>query len=141
MVATTALVAAHLSLVVLGAIQGRPPEPGITVLDGVTGTTRRLAVDRDPACLHHRPLGGWERAAAGSGSTVAELLAELPTGAEPQTWAEFAAPAVAPARPRLTSRLLDAQPGARLRDLGVAPGEILPVRTIEGKYRWLRLSS
>lgn len=140
MVATTALVAAQLSLLALGSVQGRAPEPGITVLDGVTGATRRIAADRDPACLHHRPLGGWEPVAAGSGATVAELIAELPAGADPEAWAEFPAPGGARG-PRLTTRLLEADPGARLHELGVAPGEILTVRTTEGEYRWLRLSS
>jgi molybdopterin/thiamine biosynthesis adenylyltransferase len=141
MVATTAFVAAQLSLLALGAIQGRPPRPGFLVLDGVTGDTRHVEVDRDPACLHHRPLGAWERATAGAGSTVAELIGELPAGAEPETWAEFTAPGGIGGRARPTNRLRDADPGARLSELGVAPGEILPVRMTEGDYRWLRLKA
>ncbi|MEU4555465.1 molybdopterin/thiamine biosynthesis adenylyltransferase [Micromonospora violae] len=141
MVATTALIAAQLSLAVLGEVVGRPADSGIIVFDGGTGQTRRVEVTRDPGCLHHRPLGTREPVVAGSRSTVAELAAELPPGAEPQAWTEFIVPGAPGERPRTTSRILDAAGDTRLCDLGIAPAEVLPVRTTEGDYRWMRLSS
>ncbi|TQS46763.1 ThiF family adenylyltransferase [Cryptosporangium phraense] len=43
-------------------------------------------------------------------------------------------------RPRLSERLRDAESGRRLYEYGVAPGEILPVLTPEGGYRWFSLN-
>jgi hypothetical protein len=40
----------------------------------------------------------------------------------------------------LTQRVRDAQDQVVLRDLGVAPQDILAVGTPEGEFRWLRLS-
>jgi len=101
----------------------------------------------------------------GSGSTVGDLLAGLPDDSEPLTWEGFLLPgncgncgAYCPIAPYLeaevmlcakcgqrtglpvTQRIRDAASSVMLRDLGVAPQEILAVAQSWGEFRWLRLS-
>jgi hypothetical protein len=44
-----------------------------------------------------------------------------------------------PGRLRDSDRLAEADPAARLVDLGIPPQEIITVRTGQGEYRWVRL--
>jgi molybdopterin-synthase adenylyltransferase len=142
-IGTTALVAAWMTQVAFRLVFGlRPPFRFLTI-DAVTGHTGPVVASLDERCLHHRPLGDCEPVRATAASTVEELLTELPTEAEPATWAGFPVPHERDwdgGPVRLSQRLRDAPSGTPLRRLGVAPEEILPVRLSGGGYRWLRLS-
>jgi len=163
-VAATALIAAWVTLAAIRIVLGEPPEYRLVRIDGLLGLAGPVAVRRDPACPHHRPIGTPEPLAVGSDDTVAELLARLPAAMEPLAWNDFRPAGSCPhcgasyshapdagaasrlcgtCRRRLRSpfsrRLRDADPELVLRDLGVAPGEILPALLPEGKFRWLRL--
>jgi len=97
---------------------------------------------------------------------VTELLTTLPPDAEPLAWTSFAIsgqcpdcgeqfdpdPAAteatlacsscdSPIRPDVSRWLREAAPHARLRDLGIAPEEIIAIRGPEGGYRWLRTAA
>jgi molybdopterin-synthase adenylyltransferase len=132
-------------------------------IDAVGGRTEPVTLDRDPGCPHHHPLAGTPQlVSATSHSPLSELVSELAPADEPFTWGQFSlgrrcggcgqtdgSPAQAGPvcgrcggliRDRLSQRLRDAAPEARLSDLGIAPEDILPVLTTGGEYRCLRLS-
>ncbi|WUI02584.1 ThiF family adenylyltransferase [Spirillospora sp. NBC_00431] len=162
-IATTALVAGWMTVAALELLMGRPPSWRFLTVDA-RGATGPVEVALDPACPYHHPwLEPPEPVAVTDRATVAELLAELVKDDEPETWAEFPLPSPcrvcgshaeggdgrqAPAcarcgallRPSTSMRLRDADPGRRLRELGVAPQEILPVRGAEGRHRCVRLN-
>ncbi|MEV4515509.1 ThiF family adenylyltransferase [Dactylosporangium sp. NPDC049525] len=165
-IVATSIVAGWLTLAALRLVLGRPPGWRLLDVDGFTGSTAPVAVRRDPACPHHEPLGPAEPVPVGTAEPVAALLARVPDGAEPLAWRPFAVPTTcrscgagyrppaghpggvepcpacgAPVRLRRSERLRAAGPTVALHDLGVAPGEIIPVRLPEGRYRWLRLAS
>lgn len=165
-IATTALVASWLTLAALRLLQGEPPAYRLLAIDGVEGRTAPVTLHRDPSCPHHSPLAGpVVVSSVGHHATVAKFLETLPPDAEPQTWAAFPLPQRCAAcgdypqtkksngdqdviscercgalvRPRSGQRLREADPGARLVDLGVPPQDILPVRLPGGEYAWQRL--
>lgn len=164
-IASSALIAAWMSVAALRVIFGHPPDYRLLRVDGLLGQASPVSTARDPSCPHHRPIGPAEDIEAGSGSTVAALLAALPADAEPQTWdgfllsgncancgtyseivpylgAESMLCAVCGQRTGLplSQRIRDAGDSVLLRDLGVPPRDILAVGTSWGEFRWLRLS-
>ncbi|GGK97314.1 hypothetical protein Sme01_35810 [Sphaerisporangium melleum] len=158
-IAATALAGAWATAALLGVLMGRPPGWRVLSAD-LGGRSAPVELTRDPACPYHHPWQGPpERVRASAAATVAELLAELSPGDEPETWAEFPLAAHcrvcgrsvaggadrcggcgALVRPVTSVRLREAAPGNRLRALGVAPEEILPVRGPQGEHRCVRLS-
>lgn len=157
-IVATALVASWMTVAALRILLGDPPPWRLLRLDALDGRAEPVQPTRDTTCPHHQPLPEATAVAVDHHGTVSELLAALPAGAEPLTWASFALAvrcAVcghpgddgpdcrrcgAPQRPRRSERLRDADPAARLVDLGVAPGEIVTVRLAEGGHQWRRMT-
>ncbi|MEU7905046.1 ThiF family adenylyltransferase [Actinoplanes sp. NPDC049118] len=76
-------------------------------------------------------------------ATVAETLALVGAGEDVMAWAAFARDGSAAAgTPRARTFLRSADPGRSLAELGVAPGEILPIRAVPGgAVRYIELST
>lgn len=150
-IAGTAAVASWMTFAALGVVFGTPPGYRVLDINALTGYTAPVSVTRDPDCPHHMPLSGTVTPIPVSArDTVRALLDALPAGADPLAWSEFPLPAHRPhrsdydpcetMRTRSSLRLRDAAEGRRLDALGVAPEEILPVRSTEGEYLWHRLT-
>ncbi|WP_344333013.1 ThiF family adenylyltransferase [Kitasatospora putterlickiae] len=169
-IGTTALVAAWMTQAVLGLLLGRTPSYRLLRIDAPSGRSGPVLLTRDPHCPHHRPLDAPPRRLPFSHEvTIRQFLSALPPDAEPQSWVDFpvrtrcpscgdyAEPA--PERPaetasivecpgcgqrcrlRRTVRLRTAPGSAPLAGLGVARGEILPVRDPGGKFTWYQLKA
>ena len=166
-IATTAAAGGWLCSVAFGLLFGTVPSWRLLALDVDAGRAGPVALTRDPGCPLHRPLDGPVVVSPASRcSIVAEFLAGLGDGDEPLTWNSFALPVVcricgyapeladelAPSavlsclkcgtmlRQARSTRLRDADPGATLAALGVAPEEILSVVTGGGEMTCHRLS-
>lgn len=164
-IVASAFIAAMMTAAALGIMFGTPPGYRLVRTDALLGETFTLATARDPDCPHHRPIGATGETVLGSDATVASLLADLPADAEPLTWTNFttagncahcgtacasmpyltAEDSVCAAcghrtRLPLSRRIRDAASSVILRDLGVAPLEILPISMPKGEFRWLRLT-
>jgi hypothetical protein len=161
-IAATALIAGWATATILGLVQGTTPPWRILDVRSA-GHAGAVRISRDPACPFHRPLAGSPQPLPVSAkSTVADLLAVLAPGDDPESWAEFRAPARcracghrpaddhAPAercgrcgvvvRPAMSTRLRSADPACSLAGLGIAPEEILSIRGEQGGLRCARLS-
>jgi ribosomal protein L37E len=163
----TSLTASWMTVAALRLMFGLPVPYQALRVEAAAGTTAQVAFTRDPGCLHHQPLPPVDlQLPLTPENTVAELLAALPAGSDVQIWSEFpiavrcrscgnrsgydaadhakspshCAACGSPLRPRSSQWLSQADGSVRLGRLGVAPGEILPVRAPEGIQRWLRLS-
>lgn len=164
-IAPTALIAGWMTLLGLRVAFARQPDYDVVRVDGAQGFAAPVAVDRDPACPYHRPIGGAEPVAVSAQADAGTLLAEVAADQEPLTWEAFrlagrcatcgklhetaldagAASRVCDSclrRIRLpfSQRIRDAAASQPLRGLGVAPEEILAVSLPEGGIRWIRLS-
>jgi molybdopterin/thiamine biosynthesis adenylyltransferase len=142
-IVATAITAGWMTLAALRLAFGDEPAYQVLAIDGTTGGTAPVLIDRDPACPHHRRLDGpVECLPVSHRETVGALLDVLEPGEVPLGWQEFASTGAEADRwPGARSiQLPDAGRGAVLRDLGVAPEEILPVLGTGG-YRWLRLKA
>lgn len=164
-IASSALIAAWMTTAALRIIFGAAPEYRLLHIDAVLGQASPVSTSRDPSCPHHRPIGIAEDIDVKSSSTVADLLAQMPTSAEPLTWDSFLLSGncascgtyrdIVPylneqsmlcpncrerTRLPLSQRIRDASNSVLLHDLGVAPQDILAVGTSRGEFRWLRLS-
>jgi molybdopterin-synthase adenylyltransferase len=161
---STSLVAAWMTMAAVRLILGEPLGWRFLDIDGATGLTRPVDVERDPTCPQHRPMGLIHKTNVDNGATVGQLLSVLPADSEPLTWTLFPLPGVCchcsgtynagytyregtiacpmcggRVRLRFSQHMGDAGLDIRLCDLGVAPEEILAVRLPEGEYQWLRL--
>jgi molybdopterin-synthase adenylyltransferase len=164
-IALTALTASWMTVAAVRLLLGLALPYRALRVEAAAGTTTQVAFTRDPRCLHHQPLPVADlRLRLTPENTVRELLAALPAGSDVQVWSAFPAATRcrscgtewrgtphdhAPLhcgtcgsfiRPRTDQWLSRADASVRLAELGVAPGDILPVRTREGIQRWLRLS-
>jgi molybdopterin-synthase adenylyltransferase len=165
-IVSTALVASWMTVAALRIVLRDPPDHRLLRIDARGGRTEPVRLHRDPECPFHRPLGTAPSPVDVSHrETVRDLLESLPDGSEPLAWMPFGLPLRCAAcgeyahpvegvdddgvtvceacgavlRPRTSERLRDADEGARLCDLGVAPEEILTVRLPEGGHQWRRL--
>ena len=152
----SALVGAWMATLAVRHLMDLPCLGGALVLDGTTGRTRNVTLERDPSCPFHAPLPTPNRIVANISSTVGELRKFLDPGDVPLVWAlvqrhqecghcgfsrsnwrfpprtEACPSCGAPSIPRSTLELLEAPEALLLRDLGVAPREILAVRRRDG---------
>lgn len=149
----SALVGAWLGSHAIRLLLGLPVASRLRI-DAAAGTAQPVAGPApaeapDPACPLHETLPdgpdrgtrGLTRLPVSDRSTVAELLSHLAPDEEPLTWAGFRRGTNGPcARIAATHRLRAAPPGARLRSLGVAPREVLPVAAHGGTLRYVELS-
>jgi molybdopterin/thiamine biosynthesis adenylyltransferase len=122
--AVSALIASWLAATALRIIFGQPVRAGILRVDAGNGDTHRIRQPRDPGCpLHERiPAHLVERSPLTWDATASELVARLRQGEAALGWTEFADPA----QP-FGIWLSNAPKAARLRDLGVAPREIIRI--------------
>jgi molybdopterin-synthase adenylyltransferase len=166
-IALTALVASWMTVTALRLLFGLPVPYQALRVEAAAGTTTQVAFTRDPRCLYHRPLPtAGIRLPLTPEHTVADLLGALPVGSDVRTWSAFpvgtkcrscgtwsrydsvynaqsltfCAVCGGGLRPRSSQWMSKASASARLEWLGVAPQDILQVRTPEGSQRWLRLA-
>jgi hypothetical protein len=163
-IVAAALVASWLTLAAVRVLLGEPPSFRLVRIDGLSGRAEPIGLTRDRHCPHHRQLPAPALIPIDHTATVAELIAALPPDAEPTAWTRFPLPrrcvgcgsrelpaantdavrcprCSALVRTRFTERLSDVDPLSRLRDLGIAPEEILTVRGGDGGATWRRLSA
>jgi hypothetical protein len=166
-IATTALVASWMTVAALRILLGRPTGYEALRIEALTGSTAPLRFARDPQCPYHEPLPSVTQSLAVTNSdNVATLLTAIPQTVDVHTWSAFPAAIFclrchslagydglngsaglprcaqcgATVRRRTTQRLAEADPSARLSSLGIAPREILLVRTAEGDDQWVQLA-
>ncbi|SDG78824.1 adenylyltransferase and sulfurtransferase [Sinosporangium album] len=122
----SALIGSLMSATAIRMLLDLPVRPGVVSVDATLLSSHRVRAERDPACPLHLtiPAKAVERSPYSSDALVRLLLARLEPGETVLTWADFPSPDDAAAR---LIQLRDAAPDQRLRDLGVAPGEILTV--------------
>ncbi|MEO3855567.1 ThiF family adenylyltransferase [Acrocarpospora sp. B8E8] len=169
-IAAAALVGAWATTAALEFLMGRPPAWRLlsVELSGRTGPVQIRRDPSCP--YHHPWTDPPSPLESSAETTVAELLTEFAPEDEPETWTDFPLPLfcrVCGLYPQLADRhdgvtdrdhvrlcarcgallrsvtsvrLRDAVPDLRLRELGVAPEEILPVRGAQGERRCVRLS-
>lgn len=132
----SAMTAAWQSVQAVRLLFGLPVPVGAVRLDPVTGMSETVALRRDPDCPMHHPLdlSRVKRAGLTPAATVADLLALVEPGEQALTWQPTASD------DELGTRdLAAADPGRTLADLGIPPGEILPVVTPPHDVRYLEL--
>lgn len=164
-IASSALVAAWMTIAALRVIFGTPPDYRALRVDALSGHAWPVTTTRDPSCPHHKPIGQAEDIGLANVSAVASLLGRLPPGAEPLSWTGLvlagecahcrtyskavpyidATSALCRSCGRrtglpLSQHLSDAAGTVPLRELGVAPQDIVAVRMPKGEFRWVRLS-
>lgn len=167
--ATSAIVGAWMAQTALRWLMAAGPvwtESWAVVIDPTGGVARRTALARDPACMLHAPLSPVAAISVSRADTVGALRAALGPGRMARTWRPIARESICmscgyedppwlPARRgdcprcgdrillRTTTELSAAPEGASLAALGIAPEEIVSVRTPRaegGGYSYVRLS-
>jgi molybdopterin-synthase adenylyltransferase len=166
-IATTSLVASWMTVVALRILLVLPVGYEGLRIEALTGSTAPLAFTLDPQCPYHERLPPVDQhLPVSSADTVAVLLATLPSATDVHTWTAFAIASrclhcgtrseydpkraagglsrcvgcQAVLRPQTTQNLADADPSAMLNGLGVAPQEILRVRSAGRGDRWVQLA-
>jgi molybdopterin/thiamine biosynthesis adenylyltransferase len=138
--AVSALIASSLAVAALRIIFGLSVAAGTVRVDAAYGDSHRMRHRRDPRCpLHQRiPTALIERSPLTVAASVAELTARLRPGEAALGWTEFPDPVQ-----RFGVWLSDAPSGVPLRDLGVAPQEIIRIieRRSGGADRYLELAA
>ena len=152
----SAVIGAHMALAAVRHVMGLPVAGGILELDAARGTLRPVRQPRDPECPLHQPLPPARPIGVGHRDTVGTLLATLGPDCAPLAWTPVVVSAACPAcsfraenptaadapaacprcaaplRRRTTLELADVAGGTVLAAIGVAPREILAVRTAGG---------
>lgn len=143
-------------------LMGLSTPEGVLAFDGSRGTTNAVCVARDPHCMMHSPLEPAERLAVSHRATIAALLSALPEGEEPLAWSpvmerveclgcgyteqRWGVPQGSECpecrmrmRVRTTLELTRIPGQLTLEQIGVAPREILAVRSEMG-LRYVELA-
>ncbi len=163
-VTSSALVGSWMAEMAVRCLMRLPTPDGVLTVDAERGITRAVGVPRDPECPLHEPIDVVRPVEAHAGSTVGELRALLGAGRSLLAWEAFqervecpscdfeeerfalpGRPEVCPRcgqalRPRTTLELDAAPEHMELRALGVAPREILAVRSADG-INWVELEA
>jgi molybdopterin/thiamine biosynthesis adenylyltransferase len=160
---SSALVGTWMAMVAVRFLMGLPHPGGLLSVDGSRGTTTIVRQQRDPECPLHVPLGQSTTIAVRSQDTVRKLYDALPAHSAALAWepvqrlAECSNCGYCAGRwgipsleacpqcgsqlwPRTTLELDDAPEDLTLASLGVAPREILTVRSPEG-LQWFELQT
>jgi molybdopterin/thiamine biosynthesis adenylyltransferase len=159
---TAALVGAWMAQIALRFLMGLPCPAGMLVIDGTSGTTRVVEQHRAADCLLHQPIAQpVARLGLDGTATIGDLRGALGEAAQPLAWSpvqervecrqcgfreeRWSLPAPAPCPrcgspliPRTTLELAGAPAQLPLRALGIAPREIVAVRTPRG-LDWVEL--
>ncbi len=134
----SALIASWQAVQAVRLLFGLPVPAGVIRLDPISGESTPIATRPDPDCPCHRSLDPDRISPAGltAAATVAEYLTLVKPGEQALTWQP-----IVPGDPLAPAALGAAAPGARLADLGIPPGEILPVVQPPGGVRYLELGT
>jgi adenylyltransferase/sulfurtransferase len=134
----SAMTAAWQSVQAVRMLFGLPVRTGAVRLDPVTGESTTVTLNRDPDCPFHRPLDPSRIKRAGLTVTarVCDLLALAEPGEQVMAWQP-----IVQDDPLAPMAIADADPGRTLADLGIPPGEILPVMTPPHDARYLELET
>ncbi|MGO8673145.1 MAG: ThiF family adenylyltransferase [Capsulimonadaceae bacterium] len=158
---SSALVGVWMATVAIRALMGLPCPSGLLLIDTVRGVTSVVEMSRDASCLLHERTGEIRPIDVTVDGTVAELLAALSPHAVPLAWTpvQYRSDCLAcghtephwglperapcprcgkPLLPRTTLELSGAPGDMTLRALGIAPREVLAVRTGDG-MDWVEL--
>lgn len=121
----SALVGSWLATAALRTVLGLDVPRGTVRVEPSSGWAGRVAVKADPECpLHDGIVGPVNRVELGADHAVRDLLALLGPGEIAMTWASV----TGDENPLRSSYLLsDARPDAPLREVGIAPRELLPI--------------
>ena len=159
---SSVVIGAWMSLVAIRFLMDLSIPQGCLRIDGSRGTSRIVQQQRDPDCPLHIPIETVNPVKLSDHATVADLRAILETETVVLTWApvqqrveclacgfqqvRWGIPKVArcPNCDKLlrvrTTQELSAAPGhLKLTDLGIAPREILAIRTVNG-IEWIELT-
>lgn len=161
---SSALVGAWMAQLAVRFLMALEVPAGALTVDAERGITSRVALERDPDCPLHQPIDQVRVLEVGVDDTVGALSAALGDGHGPLAWEGFqervecracgfaearfgsadSRPPCprcgAPLVPRTTLELATAPAGQTLRSLGVAPREILAVRSRTG-LDWIELAA
>lgn len=132
----SALTAAWQSTQAVRLLFGLPVPQGAIRLDPVSGESHAVALRRDPDCPCHGELDKGRITVTGlaSSAPVADLLAFVLPGEQALAWQPIRhGDVLGP------TALTMADPKTPLSDLGIPPGEILPVVRPPGDVRYLEL--
>ncbi len=134
----SAMTASWQSVEAVRLLFGLPVPRGAVRLDPVTGESVTVALRRDPDCPCHQPIdpGRITRTGLTSAAAAADLLALAEPDEQVLAWAP-----IVPGDPLAPMALAAADPGLILADLGIPPGEILPVVRPPGDVRYLELET
>lgn len=132
----SAMVASWQATVAVRLLFGLPVRPGVTRLDPAGAGTAAVSVERDPGCPCHEVIdpGRIKPTGLTAASTVADLLRLVEPGEQALSWQP-----IVPGDPLAPTAIAAAGPDARLADLGIPPGEILPVVRPPDGVRYLEL--
>ncbi|RKZ48329.1 MAG: ThiF family adenylyltransferase [Candidatus Parabeggiatoa sp. nov. 3] len=159
---SSVVIGGWMSLVAIRFLMDLSTPEGSLRIDGSRGTSRIVQQQHNPDCLLHQPIETIKKVANSDQSTVAALLAEIETESVVLSWApiqqriecrtcgfqtvRWGIPKAARCptcettlRLRTTLELSEAPGQLKLTDLGIAPREILAIRTIKG-IEWIELS-
>ncbi|WP_433824588.1 HesA/MoeB/ThiF family protein [Actinoplanes sp. CA-015351] len=120
----SAMIGAWQATAAVRLLCGLPVPTSITRLDDGFDVQTVYRAGIDPTCLWHEPVPPEQVRSSGLtvDATAGELLQEAGDGVDVVTQETFSRPGQGTRRTRV---LAEAPPGARLGDLGVAPGELL----------------
>ncbi len=159
---SSVLVASWMSLTAIRFLLNLSTPNGTVRIDGSSGVTRIVQQKRDPECLLHTPIGKVRKISASAQETLGKLRREIGPDKTPLAWSPVQQYVECPScgfketrwsgpsdqscphcdgflRPGTTLELGDAPLEIRLEDLGIAPREILAVRSRDG-FEWIELS-
>jgi molybdopterin/thiamine biosynthesis adenylyltransferase len=133
----SAMTAAWQSVQAVRLLFGLPVPKGAVRLDPVTGESSAVTLKRDPDCPCHGLLDPRliRRTGLSATAPVADLLAMVEPGEQVLAWQP-----IVPSDP-LAPMALAAANGGTLADLGIPPGEILPVMRPPDGVRYLELET
>ncbi len=158
---SSVLVASWMSLTAIRYLMHLSIPEGTVCIDGSSGTTRIVQQKRDPECLLHSPIGHVRKIGVSNQGTVGELLNVLGPDLAPLAWMpvqqhvactycgfkeeKWGVPSGLDCphcdnslRLGTTLELADAPGRMKLEELGIAPREILAVRSGSG-LGWIEL--
>ncbi len=132
----SAMTAAWQAVTAVRLLFGLPVPAGAVRLDPTGGESRPARLRRDPGCPCHEPIDPGRITAAGLGpdATAGELTALAEPGERILTWQPvLGSDGLTP------TAFAEADPQTTLAELGIPPGEILPVMSPAHHVRYLEL--
>ncbi len=158
---SSAVVGTWMGMIAVRFLMGVACPQGTIKIDGLRGTSVIIEQKRDPECSMHAPIGDVSIIKVRSGDTFLSLKNALPDGSVPLLWAPVQKSIHCPKcryhetrwgvpantlcnrcgnslRPRTTLELDGVPENMKLEALGIAPREILAVRS-KNELEWIEL--